>query len=275
MTVGKQPSASVNIALAAVTSLLFWLVFTSGVAFVWPVDRIGFDPFVAPPRLLWSLIVVTMLCLGMLVRPDELRPLRKRPWWVVLGVATQVIVMPAAAWLVTRVIPMSDEIAAGVILVGCVPGAMASNVLTNTAGGSVAFSVSLTTVATLLSPITVPLVLSLVAGAHADHPLTWTSLRLALFVVLPTITGYVLSRRSELVRGLSLRFSSLVASFALLWSRVLPWVWPLRCRIAFIGHCRWESACRTRDWGRRWRPRCTGPIRRPRYRQPRTLLAAC
>ncbi len=72
-------------------------------------------------HLLWSLIVVTMFCLGTLVRPDELRPLRSRPWWVVLGVATQILVMPVAAWLATRLIPMPEEIAAGVILVGCVP----------------------------------------------------------------------------------------------------------------------------------------------------------
>ena len=214
---GEPPSSLVARTLAATNSLLFWLVVSSGVAFLWPAKGIGFDPFVAPPGLMWSLIVVTMFCLGTLVRPDELRPLRRRPWWVVLGVATQILVMPAAAWLATRLIPMPEEIAAGVILVGCVPGAMASNVLTNTAGGSVAYSVSLTTVATLLSPITVPLVLSVVANARAEHPLMWTSIILAVFVVLPTVIGYLLSRRSQRLRRFSLRCSSMVASLALLW----------------------------------------------------------
>ncbi len=203
--------------MAVTKSLLFWLVLSSGIAFMWPAERMGFDPFIASSELLWSLIIVTMLCLGTLVRPDELRPLRKNPWWVVLGVATQVVVMPAAAWLATQWISMSEEIAAGVILVGCVPGAMASNVLTNTARGSVAYSVSLTTVATLLSPLTVPVVLFIVAGAQADHPLTKTSLRLALFVVLPTVIGYLSARRWGEIRRFSLRFSSAVASIALLW----------------------------------------------------------
>ncbi len=129
---------------------------TSGIALVWPAEQWGFDPFTSNTQLLWSLIVITMLSLGTLVQPDELQPLRERPWWVALGVAAQVLVMPTAAWLATRLVPMEEELAAGVILVGCVPGAMASNVLTNTAGGSVAYSVSLTTVATLLSPLTVP-----------------------------------------------------------------------------------------------------------------------
>ncbi len=202
---------------ALVRSLLFWLVLSSGVAFVWPVKQLGFDPFSSSPWLLWSLIVVTMFALGTLVRHDELRPLRDRPWWVVLGVGTQVLVMPVAAWLVTRIVPMDEELAAGVILVGCVPGAMASNVLTSTAGGSVAFSVSMTTVATLLSPITVPTVLWIVAGLHAEDSLAKSSILLALLVVLPTIMGYLIARRSTRVRDVARRFSSLAASIALLW----------------------------------------------------------
>lgn len=202
-------------------SLLFWLLVSSGFALIWPADTVGFDPFVASPALLWALIVVTMFSLGMLVRPEELEPLRQRPWWVVLGVATQVLVMPAAAWMVTRMVPMSSELAAGVILVGCVPGAMASNVLTNAAGGSVAFSVSLTTVATLLSPLTVPTVLWIVADVQAEDPLPVdpidTAVMLFLKVVLPTVVGYFVARRFEWARRQADRYASPVASVALLW----------------------------------------------------------
>lgn len=198
-------------------SILFWLVLTSSIALVWPAEQWGFDPFASNAWLLWSLIVVTMFSLGALVKPDELVPLRQRPWWVALGVLTQVLVMPAAAWLVTRLVPMNDEVAAGVILVGCVPGAMASNVLTNTAGGSVAYSVSLTSVATLLSPLTVPTVLWVVAGKQTEQSLGRSALLLAFLVVLPTVVGYLLSRRSLSVRHWAERFGSFLASVALLW----------------------------------------------------------
>lgn len=198
-------------------SLLFWLVVSSGIAFVWPVKLVGLDPFVSASWLIWSLIVVTMFALGTLVQRDELRPLGERPWWVVLGVLTQVTVMPAAAWLVTWMLPLDEEIAAGVILVGCVPGAMASNVLTSTARGSVAYSVSLTTMATLLSPLSVPALLWIVSGAKADHSLAKPAILLACLVVLPTIVGYLLSQRSLRLRRIARRYSSRVASIALLW----------------------------------------------------------
>ena len=200
-------------------SVLLWLVVTSGLALFWPTERVGFDPFLVSSPLLWSLIVITMFALGTLVRRSELIPLKKSPWWVLLGVCAQVLVMPAAAWTVTKLVPMSEELAAGVILVGCVPGAMASNVLTQTAGGSVAFSVTLTTVATLLSPVTVPAVLAIVANdfsaASMDSPLD-TSIRLFLRVVLPTVVGFAMSDGLPTIRQWSDRFASGVASIALL-----------------------------------------------------------
>jgi BASS family bile acid:Na+ symporter len=197
-------------------SVLFWLVVSTAVAFFWPGKSIGWDPFTVSRGVLWALIVVTMFSLGTLVRAEELKPLRSRPWWVILGAAAQVIVMPLAAWLVTWLVPMDPELAAGVILCGCVPGAMASNVLTHTAGGSVAFSVSLTTVATLLSPLTVPAVLAVVTGTTAVSS-TETALTLALLVAMPTVLGYVASRSSLRLKTLAVRWSGSVASVALLW----------------------------------------------------------
>jgi len=200
-------------------SLLFWLVLSSGVALIWPAESVGVDPFVSPRWWLWTLITVTMFSLGALVRPEELQPLKSRPWWVVLGVITQMTVMPLAAWIATKLIPMDPELAAGVILVGCVPGAMASNVLTHTAGGSVAYSVSLTTVATLLSPLTVPMVLGIFA-VQADASLlnpVQTSVLLFLTVVFPTVIGYLFTRRSERLDRLAARWAPAIASVCLLW----------------------------------------------------------
>ncbi|QDT09005.1 bile acid:sodium symporter family protein [Planctomycetes bacterium K23_9] len=197
-------------------SILFWLVASSGIAFFWPADAVGFNPFGLSRNLLWTLIIATMFSLGTLVRPVELQPLRSRPWWVGLGVAAQVLVMPLAAWLVTKLIPLDPELAAGVILCGCVPGAMASNVLTHTAGGSVAYSVSLTTVATLLSPITVPAVLSIVTGATAQSS-TNTALILTLLVALPTVLGYIASQKLAWLQPIASRYSGKIASVALLW----------------------------------------------------------
>lgn len=198
-------------------SILFWLLLTSSLAFVWPEFGFAFDPFVMSKWLLWSAIFLTMFSLGGLVSPDELKPLRSHPFWVALGVLTQVTVMPLAAWLATKLIPMDEDMALGVLLVGCVPGAMASNVLTNTARGSVAYSVSLTSVATLLSPLTVPGILWVLSGHQSEGFRAQSSLLLATFVTLPTILGYFASARSERFRFVLKSCGPLIASIALLW----------------------------------------------------------
>ena len=197
-------------------SILFWLIVTSSMAMLWP-ETASINPFLVPTWWLWTLIVVTMFCLGTLVKPEELEPLAQHPWWVLLGVTTQLMVMPAAAWIACQCVPMSAAIAAGVAVVGCVPGAMASNVLTHTAGGSVAFSVSLTTIATLVSPATVPLALSIVGGIESQQSMSSTAIQLTLYVVVPTLVGFLVARSSQRVACLSARLAPTLASLALLW----------------------------------------------------------
>ncbi len=200
--------------------LLIGLVVSSGIAWVWPATGIAYDPFEVSPSGLWWLVASTMFCLGTLLQPDELRELRLRPLSVWLGLAVQVTLMPCLAWLAVTGLRMQGELALGVILVGCVPGAMASNVLTMTARGNVSYSVSLTTLATLLSPLTVPTALwligSVTAGGAALQP-GKTATTLATSVVLPVLLGFACRQLSSRVRQLAAVVASPVASLALLW----------------------------------------------------------
>ena len=81
-----------------------------------------------------------------------------RRWPLVLsGTAVQYLTMPTLAYCFAHVWGLSGDYLIGLLLVGCVPGAMASNVLTFNARGNTSYSVSLTTTATLLSPLAVPI----------------------------------------------------------------------------------------------------------------------
>jgi len=71
---------------------------------------------------------------------------------------------------------------------------MASNVLTLAARGNVSYSVSLTTAATLLSPLAVPAALWLILGSQ--HPLDPVAegVKLVSLVVGPVVVGHLLCR---------------------------------------------------------------------------------
>lgn len=69
----------------------------------------------------------------------------RRPIEVAIGVVAHFVIMPALAILLTRIIPVPPEVAAGVILVGCCPGGTSSNVMTYLVKGDVALSVACST----------------------------------------------------------------------------------------------------------------------------------
>ena len=196
------------------------LIASSFAAFIWPRFSASFEPFRLHPDALLALVATTMFCLGVVVRPDELVELRRRPWTVLLGVLVQCTVMPAAAWCVVRGLSLSGPLAYGVMLCGCVPGAMASNVLTMTARGNVSYSVSLTSVATLLSPISVPATLLVIAGlstgADVFKPGKMAT-TLLLTVVLPVVAGYLVKRSLRHWETWATRVAPPIATVALLW----------------------------------------------------------
>jgi len=175
--------------------LVLWLLLSSTLAVVWPQFGVEVDPFVGSKTLLGYIVALTMFCIGMVLPVNEVKEVSKR-WWLVLGgTAVQYASMPALAYLLALAFQLPRDLTIGLIMVGCVPGAMASNVLTMVARGNVSFSVGLTTSATLLSPLVVPLALKLTLQAEADQELLLSAaMSLRDQVVLPVIGGFVLMR---------------------------------------------------------------------------------
>ena len=151
--------------------------------------------FFYPPLLLlfkgyflWF-FAATMFALGLVLEPLELKTELTHPRRIALGVLTQFSVMPLLAFLIALYPGFSPAVALGFIIVGCAPGAMASNVIVYLAGGAVAFSVTLTTVATLLSPLLTPLLVKWLGGAILPVEL-WPLMKTITFTVLiPLASG--------------------------------------------------------------------------------------
>ena len=136
-----------------------------------------------------------MFSLGLVLNASDLKAEILNPRRVALGVLSQFSVMPLLVYLVAQYPGFSPAIAIGFIIVGCAPGAMASNVIVFLAGGAVAFSVTLTTVATLFSPLLTPLLVKWLGGEILPvefWPLTITIVKI---VLLPLILGLWLQPR--------------------------------------------------------------------------------
>lgn len=175
--------------------LLIWLILSSAIALVWPRIGLQFDPFLfVGGDGISGLIVVVMFCIGTLLAIEEVDALFKRWPTVIVGTAIQYVSMPLLAWIMIQILQPTPQIAAGILIVGCVPGAMASNVLTLAARGNVSYSVSLTTCATLLSPLVVPWILKFTISDDVNYEGKKAVSMLLLTVVLPVVSGHLLRR---------------------------------------------------------------------------------
>ncbi len=142
---------------------------------------------------LWF-FATTMCALGIVLEPQEFVDVLRRPRNIALGVLTQYTVMPLLGFTVAYSISFEPELALGFIIVSCVPGAMASNMIVYLAGGATAYSVALTTVSTFLSPIITPSLAEFLGGVFLPIPFWPMVQTILLTVILPLVLG-MLARR--------------------------------------------------------------------------------
>lgn len=200
--------------------LHLWLLLACLLAYFWPriVGAETADPFLlSAPWLTW-LISGTMFCVGCLLPREEVVQVGKKWPTVLLGTCVQYGSMPLLAWLAGTLLKLPQDQFIGLMMVGCVPGAMASNVITMTAKGNVSYSVGLTTLATIVCPIVTPLALYLTLGKFASAEMLMTaSLSLFREVVIPVVLGFSLCQYFPKF-GESVRSpATVIANLAILW----------------------------------------------------------
>jgi len=140
------------------------------------------------------LLVVIMFGMGLTLLPaDFARALARWPV-VLLGLGLQFGLMPLAAWAIAGLFDLDAPLTLGMILVGSVAGGTASNVICFLAGGDVALSITLTSVATLASVVATPVLTWLYAGAEVPVPVSSMLVSIAEIVVLPVVAGMVVNR---------------------------------------------------------------------------------
>lgn len=162
----------------------FWVILFAVLGFVMP------DTFKQLTPWIVSLLGVIMFGMGLTISGRDFHEVVRRPLDVALGVLAQFIIMPLLAVLLTKLIPMPPEVAAGVILVGCCPGGTSSNVMTYLARGDVALSVACTSVTTLLAPIVTPFLVLLLASEYLPVDAGAMFLSIVKVVLLPLALGF-------------------------------------------------------------------------------------
>ncbi|MDF1632153.1 bile acid:sodium symporter family protein [Mycoplana sp. MJR14] len=165
-----------------------WVILFAVLGFILPDTFKQLTPYIV------TLLGIIMFGMGLTLSLDDFREVARRPVEVAIGVASQFVIMPAIAVILTMVIPMSPEVAAGVILVGCCPGGTSSNVMTYLSKGDVALSVACTSVTTLAAPLVTPFLVWLFASQYLPVDAMAMLISILKVVLLPLALGFALQK---------------------------------------------------------------------------------
>lgn len=152
------------------------------------------DWFKSMTAAIVPLLGVVMFGMGLTLKTEDFREVGRRPGRVIIGVLAQFIIMPGLAWVLCKALALPDEIAVGVILVGCCPGGTASNVITWLSRGDVALSVAITSVTTLLAPLVTPTLVWLLASAWLPVSFSAMFVSILQVVLVPIALGFIVQR---------------------------------------------------------------------------------
>jgi BASS family bile acid:Na+ symporter len=113
----------------------------------------------------------------------------RMPKGVFIGTVCHYIIMPLVGFALAHLFNFPGEIAAGIILIGCCPSGLASNVMCYLAKANLALSVSVTTVSTLLAPFLTPLLMKMLGGSYVEVDLWAMVWDITKIVILPIAAG--------------------------------------------------------------------------------------
>ena len=144
--------------------------------------------------LIVPLLQVIMFGMGTELSLKDFATVLRMPKKILIGVGCHYTIMPLMAFVITRVFHFPAEIAAGIILVGCCPSGLASNVMSYLARANLALSVSITTISTLLAPFLTPFLMGIFAENFVEVHFWAMVWDITKIVIIPVVGGLVFNK---------------------------------------------------------------------------------
>lgn len=167
---------------------------------------------------------IIMLGMGLSLTPNDFKRIFIQPKAAILGLISQIIMLPVVGFLLAQLFPLSPELAVGVVILAACPGGPTSNMVTYLVNGNVALSITLTAVSSVITVFTIPFIVNHAMQSFMEEtvalqlPFLSTVLQIAAITLVPVTLGMLLhhyaprfaARVEHGVKWLSLFFLSLI-----------------------------------------------------------------
>ena len=148
-------------------------------------------------------LAVIMLGMGLSLVVDDFRRVLRHPKAFAVGAFCQLVLLPALGFGVASALGLDPLLAVGLVILALCPGGTTSNMYAYLAKGDVALSISLTAVASLIAPFTIPIFATIAMDSFLGEaqslalPIPKTIITLLVITVIPVGIGMVIRNKAE------------------------------------------------------------------------------
>jgi bile acid:Na+ symporter, BASS family len=139
-------------------------------------------------------VMFIMFAMGTQMSLADFRGIALMPKGVVVGLFAQFTIMPLLGAALARLLNLSPELAAGVILIGSCSSGLASNVMAYIAKANLALSITLTATATAIAPFITPLWMKLLVDETVPVHVGNMVLEILKLTIIPVAAGLLFNR---------------------------------------------------------------------------------
>jgi len=146
-------------------------------------------------------LAIIMLGMGMTLIPSDFTRILKKPKAILIGLTSQLIFLPIIGFSLAIAFNLNPVMAVGLMILATCPGGPTSNLITQVCKGNIALSVTLTAIASILSVLTIPFILSYAleyfgtdTNVTIKLPILDTILQIMVITIIPISIGMLMRK---------------------------------------------------------------------------------
>ncbi|MEE9407500.1 MAG: bile acid:sodium symporter family protein [Polaribacter sp.] len=146
-------------------------------------------------------LAIIMFGMGMTLIPADFTRIIKYPKAILIGLTNQLIILPIIGFSLAVAFDLNPIMAVGLMILATCPGGPTSNLITQICKGNIALSVTLTAIASIISVLTIPFILSYALAYFGSNtniaiklPILDTILQIMVITVIPISLGMLIRK---------------------------------------------------------------------------------
>jgi bile acid:Na+ symporter, BASS family len=195
-------------------SFTMWMFTAVAAAMYFPQYFVSYGDFKLTV-LIVPLLQIIMFGMGAQMSFNDFSEVIKQPKAVMVGAIGHYTVMPLTALLITKVFHFPTEIAVGIILIGCVPNGLASNVMSLLCNANLALAVTVSAVTTIVAPFVTPFLMKIIGGQLIEINIWRMMLDIINMMIFPIIAGFIFNLINGAKKPLRSKVIELSSYFAI------------------------------------------------------------